>query len=106
MCQLKTLLASESLPDYANVVKAWDIAHFIEPLRPQLPPASPSKAVCAFTPYPTHSKTSRPLVTRTGTRQRLGLRWLAGNGADTAFPKGQMPAFNLPKRFGAVNFIA
>ena len=38
--QLKTLLALESLPDYADVVKVWDIAYFIEHLRPKLPPDS------------------------------------------------------------------
>jgi hypothetical protein len=38
--QLKTLLALESLPDYADVMKVWDIDYFIEHLRSKLPPSS------------------------------------------------------------------
>jgi tetratricopeptide (TPR) repeat protein len=34
--QLKTLLAVDPLPDHANVVKTWDIDHFISYLRPKL----------------------------------------------------------------------
>lgn len=36
--QLKNLLALESLPDHAEVVKVWDITCFIESLRPKIPP--------------------------------------------------------------------
>jgi tetratricopeptide (TPR) repeat protein len=34
--QLKTLLAQESLPDHADVVKVWDIAYFIDHLSAEL----------------------------------------------------------------------
>ncbi|MGA9131261.1 MAG: hypothetical protein WB384_04590 [Candidatus Sulfotelmatobacter sp.] len=34
--QLKTLLALESLPDHADVMKVWDITYFIEHLQPKL----------------------------------------------------------------------
>jgi hypothetical protein len=37
---LRTLLGWESLPDYADVVRVWDIGYFIERLRPRLPPGS------------------------------------------------------------------
>jgi len=36
--QLKNLLALESLPDHAEAWKAWDIACFVESLRPKIPP--------------------------------------------------------------------
>jgi len=36
--QLKNLLALESLPDHAGVVKVWDITCLIESLRPTIPP--------------------------------------------------------------------
>ena len=36
--QVKNLLALESLPDHAEVVKVWDITCFIESLRPKIPP--------------------------------------------------------------------
>lgn len=38
--QLKNLLALESLPDHAEVVKVWDITCFIESLRPKIPPGA------------------------------------------------------------------
>lgn len=46
--QLRNLLAQDSLPDYAEVAKTWDIAYFIEHLgnaergvRNSSPPSSP-----------------------------------------------------------------
>jgi hypothetical protein len=36
--KLKTLLAVDPLPDHADVARVWDIAYFIEYLRPKLPP--------------------------------------------------------------------
>jgi len=38
--QLKTLLTGPELPVASDVAVPWDIAYFIQHLRPQLPPAS------------------------------------------------------------------
>src|SRR3990172_3258346 len=45
------------------------------------------KAVCALPPHPPHSKTLRDSHAAPEPPSGLGVRWLAGNGADTAFDR-------------------
>ena len=67
------------------------------------------KAVCALTPHPPHSKTSRKFEGRSCPRQRFGVRWLpvlrsstaeggAGNGADTALGINRRAGFSPLQR--------